>query len=531
METVDELCQELNGILDILCSAAQQKFCVDHHIATTPQLQRIRQTVQQAQRFAPIVGLVGGPNSDRLRQTFYDTVYEFEELLGAACRQRHIRPLTDSATQQLLSDWNKATQIYDDKVKENVAVAQLVEDVTSLRKAWKKLDPVESIVTSVLASGEVLDGMYVVTVDRQNYAQLGLGLKSLHSRQIVFECSKFNHSRQIDAVTQICQRFAALFMQNAHHNLSQIEAQARLARATGLARRLERVQEQLFAAKTDGSLSDNEIVPRIDSESSGDDGDHEEQQQVIDSRVMYRLEAHQATSNSVPPPRFISYPTDNANTSIPIIDLPFPSFTPAPWQWADLLKPRWPFQPLLFGLIKKRRTLSESKRNFVTLQSQQGPVDRSADLARYNDLEVANQQVEPALSTFTECGSAQFQNAPFTTVSVMQLCTHLCRVGYQFYENVANNARLRYRQDSQILQGIGQDLVHIHACLQLEQLRSMGERALAVLQQLAAIQPPQQLLASRTAQQSSVVEQQSPEEKDTVPTLLQSTSSAAPSSL
>lgn len=535
-QTAGEVYQELNDLLDVFCSEAQQRFCAEQQVCSAPQLQRIRQTMQQVQRFVPVVGLLGGPNGQSLRTTLERTALEMAEYYEIACRQRRIRAnLSEEQIHELIGSWHELSQQYDDKSREHAVLTRLLDDCTFLRKAWKRPEQVENIMSSILASYGTRPGTYVVTVDRQNYAQLGLKRRALGSRQIVFECSRLSRSQQIDAIAELCHRFASVFMQNAHHNLSQIDGQARLARPTLLARLLRRLYERVFTVEVE-----------VDSSgSSSNDDDDDADNYHRHRRLSIDQDAHLSSGNNhivvrrrkisqgprpfrlttaTTTPSLIWYPTRSAN-EFPIVSMPTPVFVPAPWQWADLLKPRRPYHPLLFGLFKRRR---QSRSNTSSSNSLGTRFLHSAG-ANANDDDTTDETAEPPSSLAVDPGThttatsaaAPHNNAahqaaaaagasaetlgdtkdedfeenfdqhtwPFATVSVTSLCSHLCRIGHQFYQDVLNNAQFRYHQDSRVLQGIGQDLVQIYMSLQLESSRTSMHRVLALVEQLAIMDP------------------------------------------
>lgn len=471
---VAELYQELNDRLDVFCSDAQQKFCMEQNIAPQPQLQRIRQTMQQVQRFMPVVGLVGGPNSESLRQTLTQTVLEILDCYQTACRRRRIRNMSETMIDQLMEDWHHLSQAYDDKSKEYATLTRLMEDVTQLRRAWKRPDQVETIMTSLLASMEARPGMYIVTVDRQNYAQLGLKRKAIGSRQIVFEYSLLSRNDQISAVADLCRRFTTVFMQNAQLNLTQIDSQIHLARPTTLARKLKRLHESVFLA--DDPSSD---------ETNSDDNDtqppviHATERRRTASLTPFRLTAPVTT------PSFVWYPARSASSEFPIATMPTPNFVPAPWQWVDLLKPRRPYHPLLFGIIRRHRHQEEQQQQAVLSKTDRLLLEPSSPTEEAPESERGGSEKEDV--RMQQQQQQQKGDPPFATLSVSQLCQHLSRVGYQFYEDVANNARLRYHQDSRALQGIGQDLVEIYKSLQLASSRLAMQQILTLLEQLSLV--------------------------------------------
>ncbi|KAI7876271.1 hypothetical protein K492DRAFT_172651 [Lichtheimia hyalospora FSU 10163] len=462
---INQLYQEVNELLGGFCSDAQQQFCVEQHIASPVQLRRISQTMQQVLRFIPVIGLVDSPNSDSLRRTLLRTALEITGCLDTACRQRHIAPLTEAKIEQLLDKWHELSRAYDDKSREHGTLTELLGTVGQLKKAWRRVDQVDGVLTSILASYGSAEarraaGLYVAMVDKQNYAQLGLSRKVLGRRHIVFECTRLSRDQQIDAVTDVCRRFGAVFMHNARHNLQQIDAQLSLARPTTLAHRLRQLHSMIYHDPN----NNNQHPPRRRVLSHGDAAT------TTATITPFRL------TSPVTTPSFVWYPRDNGNDDFPVASMPEPSFIPAPWQWTDLIKPRIPFKPLLFGLFRRPRRSHRRHNHHQETQQEQEQVD------------VDSQEVEPSVQpTTTIDNDNQLKDAPFATVSVDDLSHHLCRVGYQFYEDVANNAHLSYHQDSRVLQGVGQDLVEIYTNLQLESTRLVMHRVVDICHQLGTM--------------------------------------------
>ncbi|CDS10422.1 hypothetical protein LRAMOSA03098 [Lichtheimia ramosa] len=455
---IHQLYQEVNELLGGFCSDAQQQFCVEQHVASPMQLRRICQTMQQVLRFIPVIGLVDSPNSDSLRRTLLRTALEITGCLDTACRQRHIAPLTEAKIEQLLDKWHELSRAYDDKSREHGTLTELLGTVGQLKKAWRRVDQVDGVLTSILASyGNVetrrAAGLYVAMVDKQNYAQLGLNRKAIGRRHIVFECTRLPRDQQIDAVTDVCRRFGAVFMHNARHNLQQIDIQLGLARPTTLAHRLR----QLFSMihHDPNQQQQQQHPPRRRVLSHGDAG-------TTTTITPFRL------TTPVTTPSFIWYPRDNGNDDFPVASMPEPSFVPAPWQWTDLIKPRVPFKPLLFGLFRRPRRPHRHRHHHQ--EQEQTDID--------------SQEVEPSVQP---SDNHALKDAPFATVSVDDLSQHLCRIGYQFYEDVANNAHLSYHQDSRVLQGVGQDLVEIYSNLQLESTRLVMHRVVDICHQLGTM--------------------------------------------
>ncbi|KAL1932689.1 hypothetical protein VTP01DRAFT_8367 [Rhizomucor pusillus] len=472
----EDLFFELQTLLDTFCSDAQQKFCIEQHVASEQQLQRIKQTINLVRTVAPDLDLIRNPNSASIRHSLTLACVEMLDCYQAVCHQRRVRAMREGMAQQLTAEWQELSQSFESKAKEQSNLVSLFDNLNGLQKAWKKPRQVERIMTSILATSELRAGAYVVAVDRQNYSQLGLKRKAIGSRQIVFECSRVTRGEQMETIQGICERFAAIFAQNAHHNLSQIDLQVRLAQPFGLAKRLRQLQEQVYlpldysqheaaaaAAASAAVIDIDNVLLQHDNLSSiilegggNNPADHHQQQPPPPP-----------PPNAVPPFRFsgtvepsLWYPQDEEGG---IQSVPTPSFVPSPWEWPDLLKVRHPYYPVLFGLFKKKRR----RRRVPVMVRLRGIF--SAKPRQESDQQ--DGEDEPDIT--------------FASVSVPDLCRHFCRAGRRFYEDVTINARLKHSQDSQLLQEIGRDLVNTYSAIQLEASRAVVHRILSILHDLS----------------------------------------------
>ncbi|KAI8147040.1 hypothetical protein BJV82DRAFT_597495 [Fennellomyces sp. T-0311] len=464
--TIDELTQELESLLDTFCSDAQQRFCLEQRVASQPQLQRIRQTIQHIRNSSDL--LTHSPNSDSVRQSLMRTCVEMLDCYQAVCQHRRIRALPEGATQQLTLDWQQLSQSFEMKAKEQTNLAQLFDNLKGLRKAWKKPRQIERLLTSLLVTYELRAGVYVVMIDRHNYHQLGLKRRAIGQRQLVFECSRMSRADQMEVIAGICDRFASVFAQNAQHNLAQIEAQVQLAQLSFLAKRLRKLQDQIFLTNSAGQATgDEDDVSSID----GDIGPSQ--------------------MDPVPPLPFRSvapslwYIQDDTG----IQSMPIPSFVPSPWEWPDLLQVHRPYYPILFGIIKRRRRVTTTRVPFIVRLK-----GLFSARTRYMAAMGPQQQQQSNITTTSTEDDGEAQETPddpitFASVSITSLCGHFCRTGRQFYEDIASNAQLKHSQDGHILQEIGRDLVETYAAIQLEASRQHMHRILTILQDLTILDP------------------------------------------
>lgn len=503
----DELYQELEILLDTFCSDAQQRFCVEHHVASPAQLQRVCQTILQIRSLPRQEGLIRNANSETLRQSLMRTCAEMLDCYQAVCHERRIRPQPEGAAQHLTAEWQQLSQLFEVKAKEQSQLAQLFDNLAGLRKAWKKPREIERIMTSVLATNTLQPGAYVVVVDRHNYNQLGLKRAAVGTRQVVFECSRLVRSEQMDVVSGVCDRFASVFAQNAQHNLAQIDGQIRLAQPISLARKLKQLQDQIMYPADQDMPSTAPVVD--DGEDEDVDGDDDDDNisslhgDIGQSGLRPAIDASAAPPppppQSFPPPRQqrqqqsqqrqisasgmvrdilpfrLSIATNATSLRYPYEEeeeglqhMAMPSFVPTPWEWPDLLKVRRPYYPLFFGLIKRRRRSSRDNHGtFRYLRS------------LFSD--------KPPRRSDPHTQEEDEQEILFATVSVPALCQHFCRTGRQFYEDVMANAKLKHSQDGHVLQDIGRDLVSVYAAIQLEASRAMMHRILIILHDLSLL--------------------------------------------
>lgn len=529
--TLDDLSRELETLLDSFCSDAQHRFLLEQRVATQQQLQRVRHTIQQIRNTAsPATGFRSGPNSEALRQSLMRVCIEMLEYYQEACQQRRLRPLPDGMAQQLTADWHHLSQAFELKAKEQGNLSQLFDKLDSLRKAWKSSSgngvmerllsrqyrrsksgnadgngttgsgqqqasryQMERLLTALLVNYELKDGAYVVMVDRHNYCQLGLGRKAIGTRHVVFDCSKLTRQEQMDIVAGICDRFASVFAQNAQHNLAQIEAQIRLAQLSLLAEKLRRLQHQIYfghhhstALTNDQDEQDHhDSQPQRSPSSSSLSNPHDDVSSLdVDRHHQSQQQQQQLPLRGTSSLLYIQ----DAHA---IEDMPMPSFVPSPWEWPDLLKVRHPYQPVFLGLVKRRRQRSPIMRLRDAFTHSPAPAAISEDEDNGND---------QAMQSYVH--QVQYPDMiRFASVSIPSLCSHFCRRGRQFYEDVVANAQVRQSQDRHLLQEIGRDLVKIYAAIQLEASRSYMHRILAILHDMSMLEHQLNSSAATTSHQ------------------------------
>ncbi|KAF7726156.1 hypothetical protein EC973_009048 [Apophysomyces ossiformis] len=433
-DTPSDLCRELNELLDAFCSDAQQQFCVDQHVATQQHMQHIRDTIREAQGLIPTIGLVHGQHSATLRKSLTLTCTQMRNNYNACCEQRELRPMDENTTQQMIDEWQRIRQQLEIKNKEQAQMARLLSGTADLQTAWQRPRLVEPVLNSILSTYEFNPGIHVVTVNKQNYGQLGLKRKAAKTQQIVFECDRLTREEQMQQLAGICDQFAALFAQTARHNLAQIETQAHLSHPSTVTTQWKQLHDELFQ-KDDINHNNQE----------SDRGSID----IIDDIPPIQPTTFRISSSNVES-SLLWCPGNNVQ------NIPMPSFVPAPWQWNDLLKPRKPYRPSFFGIFKKRNQPNRFRFMLRNLFSSQPNIAKEAA-------------------------------APFTTVSVAQLCQHFAFVGSQFYQDVFNCVKLIHNQNVYVLQEVDQGLTQSYRNLQLQSSKAVMERALAILEELSRI--------------------------------------------
>ncbi|ORX59593.1 hypothetical protein DM01DRAFT_1333061 [Hesseltinella vesiculosa] len=198
-----------------------------------------------------------------LRQSLIRVSLEMLDSYQAIGHQRQIRFLpVGQAHIYMHHDWQHLSQRFDTKALEQAKWSQLLDNLKQLQRAWHQRphQQVLKIIHSFLTTFDPPPGCHVVVVDRHNYAQLGLKHKAIGSRQLVFECQVLTRQQQMAIVSDICQRFATIFRENASHNLGQIDTQLRRGQPLGLQQRCQQLYQQLFIT-TYTSSSDSSPQP------------------------------------------------------------------------------------------------------------------------------------------------------------------------------------------------------------------------------------------------------------------------------
>ncbi|SAL97541.1 hypothetical protein [Absidia glauca] len=432
----EELTEELEQLLDIFCSDVQQQFCLDQHVATQQQLSRIKETIQQARTLLQGKWILNHQRGDEynnshphlhVRQALMRTCLEMIDSYQAIAHQRQIRNLSDRQAQQWMHvDWQQLSQRFDTKAREQTQWTLLLSNLKDLQKAWHQRphQQVNKIIHSFLmTSFDPPAGCHIVAVDRHNYAQLGLKRKAIGSRQLVFECHILSRQEQIATVSNLCQRFATVFGENAHHNLSQVDAQLKRGQPYDLQRKCQTLYQRLFLPLEAHSSS---IEASQHSSFANDNNQHFHQPLPPSPPVPYldplqqqrvdhwyaNQDQHNSRAATTSPKNNPSGQGEEADISTPINDyphnhpsyqnetpgvtttagkatavttsagmtfrptpfvdttsltlqhIPLPNFIPSPWQWPDLLKIRQPYRPLFFGLIKRRKKRNGNSSGF-----------------------------------------------------------------------------------------------------------------------------------------------------------------------
>ncbi|KAI8338526.1 hypothetical protein BC941DRAFT_469634 [Chlamydoabsidia padenii] len=241
----------------------------------------------------------------------------------------------------------------------------------------------EEILTSILTTFDYPPGAYTVIIDKHNYGQLGLLHGKIGTRQIIFDSHKLSSNDIIETVTQLCDIFASLFASTAHHHLAQIDSQIRKAQPFYTLTQIKRLSARIFdmggATSTimeDGDYDLNEYNDERDDMAHHDtstfDAQHPTRLHPVPDPLPPGSIARPLSSSSmaVLTPFRLTMTTPHMLRHIPI---PIPSFVPAPWQLPDLLKPRYPYNSLFFGLIRRR---THCNSNNSTINSSNSPASR-----------------------------------------------------------------------------------------------------------------------------------------------------------
>jgi hypothetical protein len=152
----------------------------------------------------------------------------------------------------------------------------------------------------------------------------------------------------------LCDLFASSFATTAHHHLAQIDSQTKKAQPFYMMTQSMKKLSAEILDSTWSNLGDEHM------DSGGID-------QHGKSQSPSPISIHARSVTSPPPPQRSTTTTNSmsiltsfklthsaSQTSWAHSTLPIPSFAPAPWQIPDLLKPRHPYNPAFFGLIRRK---------------------------------------------------------------------------------------------------------------------------------------------------------------------------------
>ncbi|KAI8083023.1 uncharacterized protein BX664DRAFT_317025 [Halteromyces radiatus] len=371
--TQEELYQELNELLSAFCSDAQQQFCMDQNIIQPDNLYRLRQTVQQIQLLLPTVDRT---NNLQLRQALMRVIHDILHYYGSMVNHKtnatvtssspslNRRSLAPSSTSPLSASTSPST-------------------TTTMSTSRTMSSTAEEILTSILTTFDYPPGAYTVVIDKHNYGQLGLQHGKIGTRQIIFDHRQLSTNDAIDMINQICDIFAALFASTAQHHLAQIDSQIRKSQPFHTLSHIKRLSTRIFE---DTSLITCMDDADMDQEDNFIDTNHHDHQEYLDHQSQHynqnqRHHRRQSTTNEIlHTTSNISSSSTNHQTSSPMTILtpfrlsmtpthtlwrhpiPIPSFAPAPWQLPDLLKKRHPYNPLFFGLFRRRTSNNQTKK-------------------------------------------------------------------------------------------------------------------------------------------------------------------------
>lgn len=410
--TNDELYQELNDLLAAFCSDAQQQFCVDQDILCMDDLKRMRHTVQQIQSLLPGNTLISN-NGQPLQHTLARVIQEILNRYGEACYKRSMRLLDDLSTNQSIGDWHQLKQQWELKNKENQRLLLILDDIVLLTQSWHQQQKdhnnstesrykhlvllpslsslphrlsaatrrtsvgkrealttsssllsfslsspttAEDILTSILTTFDYPPGAYTVMIDKCNYRQLGLQQRKIGTRQIIFDSHQLSTSDMIAMINRLCDLFASSFATTAHHHLAQIDSQMKKAQPFYMMTQSMKKLSAEILDSTWSALGDEHMniggLDRYDKSGINEHGKSQSPSPSVTSSPPPLRSA--TTTNSMSVLTSFKLTHSASQTSWVHSTLPIPSFAPAPWQIPDLLKPRHPYNPAFFGLIRRK---------------------------------------------------------------------------------------------------------------------------------------------------------------------------------
>ncbi|CAO3632374.1 unnamed protein product [Cunninghamella blakesleeana] len=413
----EDLYQELNELLSAFCSEGQQQFCIDQQIITREEIIQMKNTIQQIQTLLPTSD---HHNNHHLRQTLIIILQHIINAYRDALKLRNIsNQLNEMTINQYINEWHKLNHLLTIKKKDHHQLDFILDDLSQLSQSWKhhhsslllnqyhhslfsftkklnflnqqqkkalfsstfislnspnynhnnnnnrmtSLTSTEDIFTSILTSYDFPIGAYMVVIDKYNYSQLGFPYKKIGTRHIIFDSYQLSLTDMISIITDLCDIFYDLFSATAQQHLSQTDAQVLKSKPTYISAQLKRLSSniinQLHHHQHHHSNMNRPKNKYYSHRYSMNDPlslknkkeHHFSFNEGISSSSSYRL-----SLTSPDTTHLLQYP------------IPIPSFTPPPWMWPDLIKLRYPYDPYLFGLIKRHTTAKQYHQSLLMKQ-------------------------------------------------------------------------------------------------------------------------------------------------------------------
>lgn len=341
---------------------------------------------------------------------------------------------TDAQRITHLDEIQKLSSMLEEYGQAHDDLTDLLQALKKLRNEWKhRKKDVENIVLSILASLPLGDTCRVVKVGRSHLGSLGLGLSSLNKHYIVFEPGLTEDASRRDILNNVAKDFGLVFQENAAQNL------ARMA----------------------GSYH------RIFQEESSSN--------VVDQVQTLLRQVYITRPNSV----ILPYPTSLPTSPPPVPPLPSTSTSTPQQENVNRKKRESTF-------LERRKSIIIVEDNGLdpTLFNMAKPVFEPAgwDWPRI----LKHKQPNHSISYWCQriIPVEQEKEKGIWSTSISRLSEHFTKVGYEYYSNMLNNARLMHSHRAQMFEFATRSLLKCYTAIQLEQGCSNLNRTLVFLYRL-----------------------------------------------
>ncbi|KAF7725010.1 hypothetical protein EC973_000503 [Apophysomyces ossiformis] len=424
MTTSDRI-RDLRQALNVASSDEQADVCKVYNILTAAERRQLRHPPKERQK---LIQCIMQARDKYLAYIQTLRIRGQGDILGFRLRELH------HLSEQLDQITHQHALRYD-----------TLECLRQLRNEWKHNgSDIERILVSIISSTMTRQDFRLIQADPSHLTTLGLGLRSLHKRYLVFEPT----AEPQTVLLEIIEDFGQVFASNAAQNLARIEEQLPGQMQRSLAE-IETFYRCLYDVHDPDEHHNGEERNLEANAGQAPVGPDPRQRPVTEeaTTATMNMTATRTTMPTIPmmpatagAAAAETSPWTSSGVTPPGVGgggggVQPPTFEPASCDWPNLIKLKYPARHV-WALLKRR-------------------------LFRRNNAD-----------------------STLRVSSLTRLSHHLQRCGYNYYTNLLEHAQLMYTRESHALVQATESLVKCHHALQIEIGHTNLQRALVHLDQL-----------------------------------------------